>query len=117
MAHSPIVLVCLMCLALVSAMTGFAAYWSLQPTLQTAWSMNNAAAGWLSGAFFGGSGRYTVSGNRVLVRVALAGIGLAGCQSLFLKSRVVSRCGTLSGVETDDGGSGNVKNHVSESES
>ena len=43
-----------MCLALVFAMTGFSAYWSLQPVLQPAWHMNNATAGWLSGAFFGG---------------------------------------------------------------
>ena len=43
-----------MCLALVFAMTGFSAYWSLQLVLQSAWHMSNATAGWLSGAFFGG---------------------------------------------------------------
>ena len=53
-ARRPVLLVCVVCLALVNAMTGFAAYWSLQPVLQSAWHMNNAAAGWLSGAFFGG---------------------------------------------------------------
>ena len=47
-------LIAVLCLAEVFAMTGFAAYWSLLPVLQPAWGMTNAAAGWLSGAFFGG---------------------------------------------------------------
>ena len=47
-------LVTVMCVALVCAMAGFSAYWSLQPVLQPAWHMNNVTAGWLSGAFFGG---------------------------------------------------------------
>ena len=50
----PLVLIAVLCLAEVFAMTGFAAYWSLLPVLQPAWGMTNAAAGWLSGAFFGG---------------------------------------------------------------
>ena len=50
----PPVLIAILCLAEVFAMTGFAAYWSLLPVLQPAWGMTNAAAGWLSGAFFGG---------------------------------------------------------------
>ena len=50
----PPVLISVMCLAEVLAMTGFAAYWSLQPVLQAEWHMSNARAGWLSGAFFGG---------------------------------------------------------------
>ena len=50
----PPVLIAVLCLAEVFAMTGFAAYWSLLPVLQPAWDMTNAAAGWLSGAFFGG---------------------------------------------------------------
>ncbi len=50
----PSVLISVMCLAEVLAMTGFAAYWSLQPVLQAEWHMSNARAGWLSGAFFGG---------------------------------------------------------------
>ena len=53
-ARRPAVLIAVMCLALVFAMTGFSAYWSLQPVLQPVWHMNNATAGWLSGAFFGG---------------------------------------------------------------
>ncbi|MYE01037.1 MAG: MFS transporter, partial [Alphaproteobacteria bacterium] len=53
-AQRPPVLTAVMCLALVFAMAGFSAYWSLQPVLQPAWQMNNASAGWLSGAFFGG---------------------------------------------------------------
>ena len=53
-ARRPPVLIAVMCLALVCAMTGFSAYWSLQPVLQPAWHMNNATAGWLSGAMFGG---------------------------------------------------------------
>ena len=47
-------LIAVLCVAEVFAMTGFAAYWSLLPVLQPAWGMTNAAAGWLSGAFFGG---------------------------------------------------------------
>ena len=50
----PPVLIAVMCLAEVFSMTGFAAYWSLLPVLQPEWQMTNAAAGWLSGAFFGG---------------------------------------------------------------
>ena len=50
----PPALIAVMCLAEVLAMTGFAAYWSLLPVLQPEWHMTNAAAGWLSGAFFGG---------------------------------------------------------------
>ena len=50
----PPVLIAVLCLAEVLAMSGFAAYWSLLPVLQPAWGMTNAAAGWLSGAFFGG---------------------------------------------------------------
>ena len=50
----PPALIGALCLAEVFAMTGFATYWSLLPVLQPAWGMNNAAAGWLSGAFFGG---------------------------------------------------------------
>ena len=50
----PRALIGALCLAEVFAMTGFAAYWSLLPVLQPDWGMNNAAAGWLSGAFFGG---------------------------------------------------------------
>ena len=50
----PPALIAVLCLAEVLAMTGFAAYWSLLPVLQPAWDMTNAAAGWLSGAFFGG---------------------------------------------------------------
>ncbi len=50
----PAALVAVLCLAEVLAMMGFAAYWSLLPVLQPAWSMNNTAAGWLSGAYFGG---------------------------------------------------------------
>ena len=53
-ARRPPVLVAVMCVALVFAMAGFSAYWSLQPVLQPAWQMNNVTAGWLSGAFFGG---------------------------------------------------------------
>ena len=53
-AQRPLVLVAVMCVALVFAMAGFSAYWSLQPVLQPAWQMNNVTAGWLSGAFFGG---------------------------------------------------------------
>ncbi len=43
-----------MCVAEVLAMTGFAAYWSLLPVLQTEWHLTNTQAGWLSGVFFGG---------------------------------------------------------------
>ena len=50
----PPALIAVMCLSEVLAMTGFAAYWSLLPVLQPEWHMNNAMAGWLSGAFFGG---------------------------------------------------------------
>ena len=50
----PRALIAALCVAEVFAMTGFATYWSLLPVLQPAWGMNNAAAGWLSGAFFGG---------------------------------------------------------------
>ena len=50
----PWALIGALCLAEVFAMTGFATYWSLLPVLQPAWDMNNATAGWLSGAFFGG---------------------------------------------------------------
>ena len=50
----PPALIAVLCLAEVFTMTGFAAYWSLLPVLQPAWDMNNTAAGWLSGAFFGG---------------------------------------------------------------
>ena len=50
----PPALVAVLCLAEVLAMTGFAAYWSLLPVLQPAWGMNNTAAGWVSGAYFGG---------------------------------------------------------------
>ena len=50
----PPALIAVLCLAEVLAMTGFAAYWSLLPVLQPAWGMNNTAAGWLSGAYFGG---------------------------------------------------------------
>ena len=50
----PAALVAVLCLAEVLAMMGFAAYWSLLPVLQPAWDMNNTAAGWLSGAYFGG---------------------------------------------------------------
>ena len=50
----PPILIAVLCVAEVFAMTGFAAYWSLLPVLQPAWGMTNAAAGWLSGAFFGG---------------------------------------------------------------
>ena len=50
----PPALIAVLCLAEVFAMTGFAAYWSLLPVLQPAWGMNNTAAGWLSGAYFGG---------------------------------------------------------------
>ena len=53
-AQRPLVLVAVMCVALVFAMAGFSAYWSLQPVLQPAWQMSNVTAGWLSGAFFGG---------------------------------------------------------------
>ena len=53
-ARRPAALIAVMCLALAFAMTGFSTYWSLQPVLQPAWHMNNATAGWLSGAFFGG---------------------------------------------------------------
>ena len=54
MLRRPAALIAVMCLAEVLAMTGFAAYWSLLPVLQPEWHMNNAMAGWLSGAFFGG---------------------------------------------------------------
>ena len=50
----PRALIAALCVAEVFAMTGFATYWSLLPVLQPAWDMNNATAGWLSGAFFGG---------------------------------------------------------------
>ena len=50
----PAALVAVLCLAEVLAMAGFAAYWSLLPVLQPAWGMTNAAAGWVSGAYFGG---------------------------------------------------------------
>ena len=50
----PTALIAALCVAEVFAMTGFATYWSLLPVLQPAWDMNNATAGWLSGAFFGG---------------------------------------------------------------
>ena len=53
-AQRPLVLVAVMCVALVFAMAGFSAYWSLQPVLQPAWQMSNVTVGWLSGAFFGG---------------------------------------------------------------
>ena len=53
-ARRPAILVSVMCVALVFAMAGFSAYWSLQPVLQPEWRMNNVTAGWLSGAFFGG---------------------------------------------------------------
>ncbi len=72
-------------------MTGFAAYWSLLPVLQPAWHMNNAMAGWLSGAFFGGyvlavpfltamtdrvDARYVVILGAVLAAAALVGLAL-----------------------------------------
>ena len=52
--RGPAALVAVLCLAEVLAMMGFAAYWSLLPVLQPAWGMTNTAAGWLSGAYFGG---------------------------------------------------------------
>lgn len=53
-AHRTWLLIPAVCLSEVLMMAGFSAYWSLLPVLQPAWQMNNAAAGWLSGVFFGG---------------------------------------------------------------
>lgn len=47
-------LVAVICFSEALMMAGFSAYWSLLPVLQPAWGMNNTAAGWLSGVFFGG---------------------------------------------------------------
>ena len=76
------------CLCEVLTMAGFSAYWSLLPVLQPAWDMNNAAAGWLSGVFFGGyvvavpflaAVTDRVDARRiVLLGSALAAVGLAG---------------------------------------
>ena len=47
-------LVLTLCLAEVAAMTGFAAYPALLPTLRAAWGMSGAEAGLVGGAFFFG---------------------------------------------------------------
>lgn len=84
---SPLRLVLLLCAAEVAAMTGFAAYPALLPTLRAAWGMSGAEAGLVGGAFFFG---YMVS-----VPLLSGLTDRVDAKRVFAVCSVLAACGAL----------------------